>query len=161
MNEKNKQYYNLQNFKNLIEAKTPTERDLEKFDEWKISKREELKKSCIGMLIIFPFVVVVGIGLSNLFGIILILFFCLWGFNMLKDFIKSKNWKLEYCDYGNIIDKYIDEDKRDNDYYVIVEVNNNNLKYKLKRKEFLKLDILDNVIVIAIENKKETFIVKN
>ena len=102
-----------------------------------------------------------GIGLGNLFGIILILIFGLLGFYVLKDFFKSKNWKLEYCDYGNIIDKYIDEDKNDNDYYVIVEVNNNNLKYKLKRKEFLELDISDNVLVIAIENKKETFIVKN
>ena len=79
----------------------------------------------------------------------------------MKDFINSKNWQPEYCDYGNIIDKYIKKDKNDNDYYVIVEVNNNNLKYKLKRKEFFELDISDNVIIIAIENKKETFIVKN
>ena len=101
-----------------------------------------------------------GIGLGNLVGIILILIFGLLGFLVLKDFFRSKSWELEYCDYGNIIDKYMDEDKNDDDYYVIVEVNNNNLKYKLKRKEFLELDISDNVIVIAIEDKKETFIVK-
>ena len=59
MYEKNKQYYNLQNDKNLIERKMPTERDLEKFDEWKVSKREQLKNSSIGMSIIFPIIVVV------------------------------------------------------------------------------------------------------
>ena len=104
-----------------------------------------------------------GIGLANLFGIILILIFALFEFCILKDFFGSKNWQPEYCDYGNVIDKYIKEDKndKDKDYYVIVEANNNNLKYKLKREEFLELDISDNVIVFAIENKKETFIVKN
>jgi len=102
-----------------------------------------------------------GIGLGNLFGIILILISALFGFSILKNYLNSRNWQLEYCDYGNIIDKYTDEDKNDNDYYVIVEVNNNNLKYKLTRKEFLELDISDNVIVIAIANKKETYIVKN
>lgn len=59
MNEKNKQYYNLPNDKNLIERKMPTERDLEKFEEWKVSKREQLKNSCIGMSIILPIIVVV------------------------------------------------------------------------------------------------------
>jgi len=34
-------------------------------------------------------------------------------------------------------------------------------KSDLTRKEFLELDISDNVIVIAIANKKETYIVKN
>jgi len=59
MNEKYKQYYNISNDKNLIERKVPTERDLERFEEWKVSKREEFKKSCIGMSIILPIIFVI------------------------------------------------------------------------------------------------------
>ena len=59
MHEKNRQYYNLKNDKTLIEKKLPTERDLEKFEEWRASKREELKRSSIGMVITFLIIVVI------------------------------------------------------------------------------------------------------
>lgn len=59
MHEKNRQYYNLKNNKTLIERRLPTERDLEKFEEWRISKREQLKRSSIGMIITFLIIVVV------------------------------------------------------------------------------------------------------
>ena len=59
MNEKYKQYYNIQNDKALIERKVPTERDLEKFNQWKVLKREQLKNTCLGMSIAFLIIVVI------------------------------------------------------------------------------------------------------
>lgn len=59
MNEKYKQYYNIQNDKNLIQKKMVTERDLQKFYEWRSLKREQLKKSTLGMTIILLIIVAV------------------------------------------------------------------------------------------------------
>ena len=59
MNEKYKQYYNIQNDKNLIQKKMVTERDLQKFYEWRALKREQLKKSTLGMTITLLIIVAV------------------------------------------------------------------------------------------------------
>lgn len=162
MNEKFRQYYNLSNDKNLIDKKTPTEHDKEIFYGVRDLKREQFKKSLTGMTISLLIIIVIGIAMKNIWRIALMLLFGYLEYNILKDFLSSKNWEIEFCDYGNVVDKFIKEDKddHDKDYYIIVEVNGTNLKYKLKRDEYSELNISDNVIVFAIKEKKETFLAK-
>lgn len=163
MNEKFRQYFNVSNDKNLIDRKTPTEQDKEIFYGLRDLKREQFKKSLIGMTISLLIIVLIGIAMKNLWGIALILLFGYLEYCVLKDFLSSKNWEIEFCDYGNVVDKFIKEDKddHDKDYYIIVEVNETNLKYKIKRDEYSELNISDNVTVFAIKDKKETFVAKN
>lgn len=84
-------------------------------------------------------------------------------YSIARDFITCRNWKIEYCDYGNVVDKFIkaDKDDRDKKYYLIVDANGNNLKYKLNYQEFCELNISDNVTIFAIKEKKQTFIAKS
>lgn len=69
----------------------------------------------------------------------------------------SKKWTFEYCDYGTVKDKYIKEEKKDDDCYIIVEANGNLLRYKLKKQEFEEMNISDEVIIFAIQNEQRTF----
>ena len=162
MNEKYRQYFNLTNDKNLINSRIPTEQEKEIFYRLRDLKREEFKKGLIAMTIILLFIVVIGIAMKNLWGIILILFFGYIELGILKDFLASKNWEVEYCSYGSVTDKFMKEDKNDSDkdYYVIVNADGNDLKYKLKKQEFSNFEISDEVIVFAIKEKKETFVAK-
>lgn len=88
--------------------------------------------------------------------------FALLEFSIMKQYLNSKNWEPEYCDYGVVVDKYIKYDKNDNDkdYYIIVKVNQNNLKYKVKLFEYQILEEGEEVVIFAIENQIETFISK-
>lgn len=56
MNEKHQQYINVRNDKTLIDKGVPTEKDLLIFEDWKVFKRKELKKSAFGMLILVLFI---------------------------------------------------------------------------------------------------------
>lgn len=59
MNEKHQQYFNVTNDKKLIEKRIPTENDLSIFEDWKVIKREQLKKASIRMLVILFFIIIV------------------------------------------------------------------------------------------------------
>ena len=163
MNEKFRQYYNVLNDKSLIDTKTPTEQDENLFDQLIEMKREQYKKSFIGMTISLLIIIFIGIAMKNIVGILLILLFVYLEYGVMKDFFGSKNWSIEYCDYGTVADKFIKEDKNNNDkdYYMIVNANGNELKYKLKKQEFSNFEISDEVIVFAIKEKKETFVAKS
>ena len=65
MNEKYQQYINVRNDKTLIERCIPTERDLLIFEDWKIMKREQLKKSAFGMLVVLLFIIIVRNSLEK------------------------------------------------------------------------------------------------
>lgn len=80
----------------------------------------------------------------------------------MKEYLNSKHWDPEYCDYGIVVDKYIKHDERDNDkdYYIIVKVKQNNLKYKVKLFEYQIIENGEEVVIFAIKNKNETFISK-
>lgn len=164
MNEKYKQYYYTKNDKNLINQQIPTENDLRKFEEWKILKRKELLFSCMASLIFSCIMIIVSIALeSKVIGIILLMLSGLLIFSSVKKYITSKKWKPEYCDYGKIIDKFITYDGKNNkedDYYVIILVNQNELKVKIKKNEYQNLELNDEVIIYAIQSEKEVFISK-
>ena len=59
MNEKHKQYFNVTNDKKLIEKRMPTAKDLSIFEDWKVIKREQLKKTSINMIVILLFIIIV------------------------------------------------------------------------------------------------------
>ena len=58
MNEKHKQYFNVTNDKKLIEKRMPTAKDLSIFEDWKVIKREQLKKTSINMIVILLFIII-------------------------------------------------------------------------------------------------------
>lgn len=163
MNEKYRQYFNVTNDKNLIDRKTPTEQDREIFCGAIELKREEFKKALSGMTIVFLISAIIGIAMNNIWGLIIILFFGYLEYSIARDFITCRNWEIEYCDYGSVVDKFIKADKDDSDkkYYLIVDANGNNLKYKLNYQEFCELNISDTVTIFAIKEKKETFVAKS
>jgi len=160
MNDKVRQYYNVINDKNLLDKKNPTESDLAKFMILREAKRIQLKKSLIGASLTTLIMVPIGIIIGNLFGVGFILFGIFLEYFTLKEFLVSKKWTPDFCDYGYVVDKYIKEDD-DRDYYVIVSANGNIFKFELNEREFLELNISDNVILFAIKNKKDVFMVKN
>lgn len=160
MNEKHKQYYGVGNGKELIDRKNPTENDVQRFSEWSENKRKELKNSFPIKIISLLIFVIVGLALKNVLGILLMILCVYLIYSSVKELANSKKWTFEYCDYGVVTDKYIKEEKKDNDYYVIIEANGNLLRYKLKKQEFEEINISDEVIIFAIQNEQRTFWVK-
>ena len=66
----------------------------------------------------------------------------------------------EYCNYGKVIDKYTLPRGDCRDYYIVVQVNDNELKIKSK-SEYSLLHIDDDVIVFSIEGHNKAYVTKN
>ena len=161
MSEKYVQYHDLRNDKSLISQNTPTENDLTIFKEWLIHKREQFKKSAITITIIFLVFLYLGISMHNFWGVIFILLFGLLEVSILKDYFGSKNWIPEYVDYGEVIDKYVKyERKDDKDHYIIVRTDSCDLRYKMKGEDYKTFFPNNEVIIFAISGRQETFISK-
>lgn len=93
-------------------------------------------------------------------GNLLILLFT-WGeISAIKEYFTSKKWTLEYVDYGEIIDKYIKYEKKDNDHYIIAHTTSCDLRYKVSFKDYENFELNDKVVIFAIPGKQETFFSK-
>ena len=97
---------------------------------------------------------------------------------IIREYIKSKSWKMDYCKYGKVIDKYIvikryangrGRIKRDYQYYAIVSIDEQLLKIRIRSiKNYYSLEINedpmvffnDNAIVFFIEGKNELNVIK-
>ena len=160
MNEKKKQYLNIGNSKSLIDQKTPTESDFEKFYEWRELRSKGLKVASIAFAIILSFMALIAFIIGELIALAIVALFALIEIYIIKESKNTKKFVLEYCDYGTIVDKYQTHHKNDKDYYAIVEANGNKLKYKISRKENTLIDYNDEVVIFAIQNRDATFMVK-
>lgn len=101
-------------YKNLGKSAIPTEIELEAFEKWKKKKRKELLFACIYSLLIL---IVIGIVLissdsintsKNLISFIITYIVFLWVISIIfKRYLQSRYWKIEYCNYGIVVEKNI------------------------------------------------------
>lgn len=167
MNEKIRKYLRLKNDKRLISENIPNENDLENFEKWKKRMRRKDLKLIIfsSTILIFVYVILLSTGIFSLaelkekiFGIICMFIFIYFEYILIKKYIKSKKWKMEYCNYANVIDKYKIPTGKYKEYYIVVNINGN--KLKIKTNEYSLIDIGDEVIVFLIEGNNELYITK-
>lgn len=171
---------NQEAFENITNIK-PTDSDIEKFEEWKRKRRKaKLKLAVFSLLIIVLVFGTLSISepLSELnledriFGIVCIFIFLWLEIYLIKDFLKSKYWTINYCNYGKVIDKYrsfqhsIDvkpkksASGKDSIPHIIVLVENNKLNItSCSRDEYRKLNVGDDVILFKLDDNK-MYIVK-
>ena len=79
---------------------------------------------------------------------------------IIKKYLNSKSWKMEYCNYGKVLDKYTLYSNSFKHHYIIVQVNDNRLKIHSKNEYYL-LDIGENVIVFSIEGHSQAYVAKS
>lgn len=204
MNDKEKKYSHIDEISDRpFIDKIPNENDLAKYEEWKkIIRNERLKKrmvvwttAFIGSLMISFFMIRLAkwtdhvtttfstsdTGDQWIYYIIIMLTLLAnmlaLGF-IIREYIKSKSWKMDYCKYGKVIDKYIvikryangrGRIKRDYQYYAIVSIDEQLLKIRIRSiKNYYSLEINedpmvffnDNAIVFFIEGKNELNVIK-
>lgn len=115
MNDKRQEYLHLVNDKKLIGELLPKKNDLNRFELWKkkMCKRKFQAFILVSFLIIFVFTIIfismieTEVKSVNVIGLIIYLLLFLYvDFIILKDFLNIKQWQMEYCNYGNVLDKY-------------------------------------------------------
>ena len=156
------------NFKNLGNGIIPTESDIEKFKKWKKRERNKMLIACIYSLFILILIgsilLLSGVALESrlidkIFGIIAYLLFGWAEIILIKRYLKSRFWKIEYCNYGKIIDKYhfasSGRSGRNSNTHIIVLVNEKKININTSTiTEYRKMQLNDEVIVFAVDNKK-------
>ena len=66
-----------------------------------------------------------------------------------------------YCNYGKVIYKYKIPKGRCRDYYIVVQVDDNVLKFdKYTKYEYYNLNINDDVIVFSVEGYNNAYVTK-
>ena len=181
--------------------KIPNEEDLTKFEEWKKITINEIFKSCmskwniafltllmisISMIISIKYIdnVTAKLLISDstnkstrqimimliLFAIVLVLILVF----LIRGYINSKSWKMDYCKYGKVVDKYIWNEiniggRNRKFYYAIVLIDEQLFKIRIRSiKNYNSLEInedprvfiKDNAIVFFIKGKKELNVMK-
>lgn len=170
MKEKYINYLYLNNNKNLIGTQLPKESDLKKFATWSKKVRNSMFKmiviSSIIVMLIYGVLFATGVFLEaglkeKLFGILCLFIFGYIEQFLIKQYLKAKCWKMEYCNYGKVIDKYYMSKGRSRDYYIVVKVGDNVLKFdKYTIYEYHKLDVNDDVIVFSIDGHDNAYVTK-
>ena len=129
-------YLHLINDKNLIGKQIPNERDLKIFEEWKKRWRKQMLRTIILSLIVILFVYSIFFIVSmyletglkeKMVAIIFLFIFAYVEYHLIiKKYLNSKSWKMEYCNYGKVLDKYIISSRYGNrhnkEHYIIVQV---------------------------------------
>ena len=169
MNEKSRKYLHLKNDKNLIGGQTPKESDLENFEKWK----KRMRKNKLQLIILSSFILILVYGMllitgvfleaelkEKIFGIGSLFIFLYFESVLIKQYLYVKSWKMEYCTYGKVIDKYTMPKGDRRDYYIVIHVNDNELKVNSK-SEYSLLNIDDDVIVFSIEGNNKAYVTKN
>lgn len=168
MNEKHTKYLHLVNDINLINKQIPKENDLKNFENW---KKRQIKYNFRGIILTFFIVVfvfsiafIVKMDLKETIILILFLLFIVYAeYNLIiKKYLNTKSWKMEYCNYGKVLDKYrihTSYGSTRKDCYIIVQVNEKRLKFETKSEYYL-LDIGDEVIVFSIEGDSKAHVTK-
>lgn len=169
MNEKSKKYLYFKNDKSLIGGKIPKESDLETFEQWKKRTRKKILEliiiSSTILIIIYTILLTTGIFLEaelkeKIFGIISLLIFTYAEYVLIKRYFNAKTWKMECCNYGKVIDKYTMPRGNSRDYYIVANVNSNDIKIKSKSYEYRLLDINDEIVVFSIEGNNKVYACK-
>lgn len=148
-------------YRNLENGVTPTKSDLEIFEKWKKRKRNRLLITCIYSLFILILVASVLILadiearlIDKIFVIIAYLLFGWAEIHLINKYLKARHWKMKYCNYGKIIDKYIFGTGTSNksNTHVIVLVNEKKLNIRTcSRDEYRKLQLNDEVIIFSVD----------
>lgn len=161
MSDKKYQYKDIENDKSLIN-KIPNQSDLEGFEEWKKKTNKRILDNCIFSGVIIGFISFLSIsgvmssGESLKDKIIVLLFlaiFILFEIRLIKHYLNSRTWQMEYCNYGKVIDKYRVTKGKKKRFYVIIEVDGNLFKIK-SRSQYFSLEINDDATVFSIEGKE-------
>lgn len=111
--EKKYSFANKNNKEEILESRTPSQNDLEKFEEWKVKKRKNTSNQ-IGIFILGVIICVSGIiafsMYSRLWYIWPLLIYtpvgCWALYYTIKEYIDIPSWKIEYCNYARVVDKY-------------------------------------------------------
>lgn len=169
MSDKKYQYKDIENDKSLIN-KIPNQSDLEGFEEWKKKTNKRRLDDCIfsGAIIGFiSFLSISGVmssGESLKDNIIVLLFpaiFILFEIVLIKQYLKSRAWQMEYCNYGKVIDKYYVRKNKNRRYYIIVSINDVLFKTRTTSlKLYRSLESGDDVTVFSIEEKEHLGVMK-
>lgn len=152
-------------FANLGNGVTPTESDLEKFEKWKKRKRNGMLITCIyslfilvlvGSVLIVGDIVAEARLIDKIFGIMAYLLFGWAEIHLIKQYLKARLWKMEYCNYGKVIDKYcLGSSSRKNNRHIIVLVNGKKISINTcSISDYRKMQLNDEVIIFAVDNKK-------
>ena len=169
MSEKSRKYLHLKNDKNLIGVQIPRENDLKNFEKWK----KRIRKNKLQLIILSSFILILVYGIlfitgvfleselkEKIFGIVSLFIFAYFEYFLIKQYLNAKSWKMEYCNYGKVIDKYTMPKGNRRDYYIIIYVNYNELKVNSK-SEYSLLNIDDDVIIFSIEGHNKAYVTKN
>lgn len=166
MNGKSEKYRHLKNDKSLIGGKMPNDLDFKNFERWKKMVRSKRLQLIIfsSSFIIFIYIIFFVTGVfadaelkEKIFGILCFFVFAFFEYFLIKQYLVSKSMKMEYCNYGKVIDKYKVVKGKRKKYCIIVEVNDNTLKFNSKYEYWL-LNINDEVMVFSVEGQNKAYV---
>lgn len=98
---------------------------------------------------------------DEIFAIVFLFIFTYAEYVFIKRYLNTKSWKMECCNYGKVIEKYIMPRNNSRERHIIVNVNGNDIKIKSENEEYRLLDINDEVIVFSIEGHDKAYVTKN
>lgn len=154
-NEKYYEYFEVGKNKGLIEKHALTENDLLIFKKLRNYEIKESKKGCIIITIFFAIIILLAFTGDIFSGMIFLVVFSTIDFFAIKHHFNLKNFEPEYCDYGIVTDKFIKKEKGDDDRYIIINANNNLIKFKRNFNEYNAIEINDEVVLFAIKGRNE------
>ena len=171
MSDKKYQYKNIENNKSLIN-KIPNQSDIEGFEVWKKKTNSRTLENCIffggmGGLLTFPMIsAIISTGESlldsnNIIVLVFLLMLIMVEVVLIKNYLNSRKWQMEYCNYGKVIDKYCVRKGKRRRYYIIVSINDVLFKIRTTSlKLYRSLESGDDATVFSIEGKEHLGVMK-
>ncbi|MBQ8299204.1 MAG: hypothetical protein IJX99_04985 [Clostridia bacterium] len=168
-NKNRKNYSFVQNSKEILEPRIPSQNDLEKFEEWKKKKREDTSNE-IGkyfFIVIVCIFAVVSLILnihswSIIFYIsplvVLTLIPCLALYGCIKEYVDIPSWEIEHCNYVQIVDKYTVWSKNITKY-LIISINEKHLQF-IDDFNYSSVNIGDEVMLFSVKGQKNVYFYK-